>query len=101
MTLTGLKASRIPCSFLHLHNRHVSTSRCRRRRRLFLPFQNTRWESREGCTATDTAISQTQPVSPNNPPTQTQLRVGLAACPNRWAGVLSFRRGQSLFQTHT
>lgn len=62
-----------------LHNRHVSTSRCRRRRRLFLPFQNAGWEAREGRTVTATAISQIPPA-PSNPPTQAQLGIELATC---------------------
>lgn len=55
-----------PCRLLH--NRHVSTSCCRRRRRIFLPFQNAGWEAREGHTPTATAISQIPPA-PSNPPT--------------------------------
>jgi hypothetical protein len=78
---------------LHNHH-HVPTSRCRRRCRLFLPFQNAGWEDRESRTATT-------PPNFRTSPTQRQLRVGIEARSIRWVCIISLCRGQSLCETHT
>lgn len=90
--LFGLKLPESHQASLHNHH-HVSTARCRRRRR-FLPFQNAGWEDGESRTAT------TPPNFPTSP-TQRQLRVGIEACPIRWVRIISLCRGQSLRQTYT
>lgn len=91
----GLKLPESLPASLHNHH-HVSTSRCRRRRRLFLPFQNAGWEDREIRTAT-TPRNIKFPTSP----TQRQLRVGIKARSIRWVRIISLCRGQSLCQTYT
>jgi len=92
--LFGLKLPESLQASLHNHHHVVSTSRCRRRRRLFLPFQNAGWEDRESRTAT---TPRNCPTSP----TQRQLGVGIEVCSIRWVRIVSLCRGQSLCQTYT
>lgn len=92
----GLKLPECLQASLHNHH-HVSTSRCRRRRRLFLPFQNAGWEGRESRTATTPPNLSIFPTSP----TQRQLGIGIETCSVRWLRIVSLCRGQSLRQTYT